>query len=51
MMLINIGIKRIVAENKYHAGAESESMLKKAGIKLEYLNNKVMEYSKGKEEN
>ncbi len=50
MLLINIGVKRIVAENKYHAGGESEKMLKKAGIKLEYLNNKVMEYPKRAEE-
>ncbi len=36
MLLINSGIKRVYALRKYHAGGESEKMLKKAGIKLEY---------------
>lgn len=44
MLLINIGVKRVVAEKKYHAGAESEAMFKKAGIKLEFLNDEVMKY-------
>lgn len=44
MLLINIGIKRIVAEKKYQAGAESEEMLKKAGISLEFLDNRIMKY-------
>lgn len=44
MLLINIGVKRVVAEKKYHAGSESEKMLKKAGIKLEFLNNEIMKY-------
>jgi len=46
MLLINIGVKRVVAEKKYHAGSESEEMFKKAGIKLEFLNEEVMEYPK-----
>ena len=44
MLLINSGINRIVAERKYHAGAESEKMLKKAGIKLKYKFNEVEKY-------
>lgn len=36
MLLINCGVTRIYCERKYHAGAESEEMLKTAGIKLEY---------------
>lgn len=37
MLLINSGIKRVIAERKYHAGKESEQMFKKAGVKLEYI--------------
>lgn len=37
MLLINSGIKRIVAEKKYHAGKESEKMFKKTGVSLEYI--------------
>jgi dCMP deaminase len=44
MLLINSGIKRVVAEKKYHAGAETEAMFKKAKIKLEFLNNEVEKY-------
>lgn len=44
MLLINSGIKRVVAEKKYHAGAESEKMFKKAKIKLEFLNDEVEKY-------
>jgi len=48
MLLINSGIKRVVAANKYHDGAESEMMFKKAGIKLEYLSEDVVKYKKQK---
>ena len=44
MMLINCGIKRIVCEKKYHAGAESEAMFKTAGIALEYVDESVERY-------
>ncbi|MFA5749840.1 MAG: cytidine/deoxycytidylate deaminase family protein [Candidatus Shapirobacteria bacterium] len=44
MLLINCGIKRVVCERKYHAGAESEEMLKKTGITLEYVYEEVQEY-------
>ncbi len=44
MLLINIGVKRVVAEKKYHAGQESEEMFKKAGIKLDFLSEEVMTY-------
>lgn len=46
MLLINAGIKRVVSEKKYHAGAESEAMFKKAKIKLEFINNDVVTYKK-----
>lgn len=45
MLLINCGIKRVYAEKKYHTASESEKMLKKAGIKLEYKFKEVEKYS------
>lgn len=44
MLLINCGVKRVVAAQKYHAGQESETMFKKAKIKLEFLNSEVVQY-------
>ena len=44
MLLINCGVKRVMAGEKYHAGVESETMLAKAGIKLEFKSKKVVEY-------
>lgn len=44
MLLINCGVKRIYAERKYHAGAESEAMFKKAKVKLEYKFKEVQLY-------
>ncbi|MDP9249261.1 MAG: cytidine/deoxycytidylate deaminase family protein [bacterium] len=44
-LAITAGIKRVVAENDYHASSRSKTMLKKAGVELEILNNKVEEYS------
>jgi len=46
MLLINSGIKRVVAQNKYHAGAESEVMFKKAKIKLEFISSEIVTYKK-----
>jgi dCMP deaminase len=45
MMIINCGVKRIVAERRYHAGAESEAMLAEAGVVLEYVHDEVEKYS------
>jgi len=49
MLIINCGIKRVVCEKKYHAGAESEEMFATAGVKLEIVNDEVMQYSNQKE--
>jgi dCMP deaminase len=48
MLIINCGIKRVVCEKKYHAGAESEEMFVIAGVKLEFLSEEVMQYSNQK---
>ena len=44
MLLINCGVKRVYCERKYHAGAESEEILKTAGIKLEYKYDEEQKY-------
>jgi dCMP deaminase len=45
MLIINCGIKRVVCEKKYHAGAESEEMFKQSGIELEFMHDEVLQYS------
>ena len=44
MLIINCGIKRVVCERKYHAGAESEEMFGSAGVKLAFMHNEVQQY-------
>lgn len=46
MMIINCGIVRVVCERKYHMGAESEAMFAEAGVRLEYVEDKVEEYER-----
>jgi len=46
MLIINCGIKKVVCEKKYHAGAESEEMFKDAKVKLEYFNDEILKYDK-----
>ncbi len=44
MLIINCGIKRVVCERKYHAGAESEEMFKMAGISISFVHDEVQQY-------
>ena len=44
MMLISIGVKKVIAEYKYHAGKDTEEMFKAAGIELSFINNETMKY-------
>lgn len=44
MLIINCGIKRVVCEKKYHAGAESEEMFRTAGVELAFFNEEVEKY-------
>ena len=46
MLLIASGIKRVVAEYKYHAGGEAEEMLKQAGVQVEYVHDETLQYQK-----
>jgi dCMP deaminase len=47
-IIINSGIKRVVAERLYHRSKESIELLKKAGIKFEVIKKEIMPYSKQK---
>lgn len=44
MLIINVGIKRVVCEKKYHAGQESEEMFRQAGVELEYFSEEILKY-------
>ena len=43
-MIINSGIKRVVARKRYHAGAESEQMFGLAGVRLEHVYDELERY-------
>ena len=43
-LIINAGIKRVVALNDYHAGNRSRLIFKEAGIMYELLNTEVEHY-------
>jgi dCMP deaminase len=43
-LLINAGIKRIVANKRYHAGELSRQFLKEAGVELVVLTDEVEKY-------
>jgi dCMP deaminase len=44
MLIINCGISRVVCERRYHVGAESEELLRQAGLKLEYMLDGLQQY-------
>ncbi|MCM1532596.1 MAG: deaminase [Bacteroides sp.] len=48
MLIINCGIKKVVADYKYHAGAESEEMFATAGVELRYVHDEVLQYRQQK---
>jgi len=45
-MVVNAGIKRVVAKVKYHAGDRTVKLFKKAGIKLQIIENKTERYER-----
>jgi len=45
-MIINVGIKHVVCEKRYHAGSDSEEMFKQVGIELDYFDESVEQYDK-----
>ena len=48
MLIINCGIKRVVCQNRYHAGTESEEMFMQADVKLDYASEDVVQYENQK---
>jgi dCMP deaminase len=44
MLIINCGVKRVVCERRYHAGAESEEMFRVAGVTIEFMHEGVQPY-------
>ena len=44
MIIINAGVKRIVAKKRYHAGGLSEEMFKEVDISIDFLDEGVEEY-------
>lgn len=42
--IINAGIVRVVAENKYHAAQDTRDIFAQAGIKLEVVNDELEQY-------
>ncbi|OQX29111.1 MAG: cell division protein DedD [Spirochaeta sp. LUC14_002_19_P3] len=45
MLIISCGIVRVLCEKKYHAGAESEELFARAGVKLEFVHDELETYS------
>ena len=43
-MIINSGIKRVVAEKKYHAAQISRDLFKQAGVELVVLDKEIKTY-------
>ncbi|MBR9700866.1 cell division protein DedD [Candidatus Woesearchaeota archaeon] len=43
-LIINAGIKRVVAEKRYHADSDSLDFFEKAGVKVDILDDKVVKY-------
>jgi len=48
MLIINCGIERVVCQNRYHAGLESEEMFRQAGVKIDFINHDVLDYENQK---
>ncbi len=42
--IINAGIKRVVALNRYHAAQDTRRIFEEAGVKLEVVNDEVQNY-------
>lgn len=44
MLIINCGIKRVIAERKYHDSADTVAMFAQAGVSLEHVIDEVQQY-------
>jgi len=45
MLIISVGIRRVVAQKRYHAAQETRDMFRDAGVELAVLEEAVEEYS------
>jgi len=43
-LIVNVGIKRVVCEKRYHDGKDTRELFKEAGIKFDVLSDEVEEY-------
>jgi dCMP deaminase len=46
MLIISSGIKKVVAQKKYHAAHDSREMFKAAGVELVVIHNQIEQYQK-----
>jgi dCMP deaminase len=46
MLIISVGIKKVVAKRRYHAGQETRDLFRQAGIDLIVLEEKTEQYDK-----
>lgn len=44
-VIINSGIKRVVAQNEYHTGQRSKEIFKEAGVQFDLVNKEELSYS------
>lgn len=46
MLIINAGIRRVIAEKRYHADNDAIELFKQAGVELAVMDEKVEEYNR-----
>ena len=46
MLIISVGIRRVVARRRYHAGGDTREMFRAAGVELAVLEDAVEEYER-----
>jgi len=46
MLIISVGIKKVVAKQRYHAAQETHELFKQAGLELVVLEEKTVQYDK-----
>ena len=44
MLIISVGIKKVVAKRRYHAGQETRELFKQAGIELVVMEDRIETY-------
>ena len=48
MLIISVGIKRVVAERRYHAAQETREMFAKVGVQLDVIYDELQQYENNK---